>query len=328
MPSTGIGVYLGSASVSEGDEISSTYLGRHLTFLASDITGQADALVTKGKPVVVGEHIVGIALDTEVVGGDLIPVDTEGIWGVEVVATDEDGNVAVVAGDELFIHLTTGVVSKNYNKSTHTHFGYALGGIAAGSTFVIAVKLHWDPDDECELVGQSGAESVNTRAGHRFREYHYEAQGGGYIHGDHLELTISTVSCPSAQALVRKLKWTADDNWITGYAAVGEFEIEVVGGAGTMDTICAIHLTSNIGVLSATGHNNYVNSWIYCQEYSADNEMINDMFSIVDTDADYPFTTDGNALFTTLAGDVAATHALRFIVNGTQYWMLCRNAIT
>lgn len=328
MPSTGIGVYPGSASAVENDEVSSTYEGRHLTFLANDITGHEHTLVTKGHPVVIGEHIVGVAFMTEVLGTDFIPIDTEGIWNLMVYATNEDGDNAVVAGDELFIHKTTALISKNANKATHTRFGYALGSVGAGSNYVIAVKLHWNPADEYELVGQSDALVVNADASHRFREYHYEAQGGSYPHGDHLELTITTASCNSAQALVRKLLWTADDNWITGYAAVGEFELVVTGGAGAMDTICVLHLTSDIGVLTGTGHANYMNSWIYIQEYSADNEQIAWLFNIIDTDGDYPFATDAGCLFTTLAGDVAATHALRISVNAVNYWILCRNAIT
>ena len=120
-PSTGIGVYEGSAVLVENEEISSTYEGRHLTFLASDITGHEHAVVTKGHPVVVGEHIVGVAFKTEVNAADLIPIDTEGIWSLKVAATDQDGNNAVVAGDELFVGKTTGLLSKNNNKVTHAH---------------------------------------------------------------------------------------------------------------------------------------------------------------------------------------------------------------
>ena len=327
MPSTGIGVYPGSATAVENDEVSSTYEGRHLTFLASDITGHEHAVATKGHPVVVGEHIVGVSFQTEVAAGDYITIDTEGIWNLSVVATDQDGNNAVVAGDELFIHRTTAIISKNNNKNTHTRFGYALGGIAAGSTYVIAVKVHWCDDDEEELVGQSGTPFVSTDASHRFREYHYEAQGGSYPHGDHLELTITTASCNSAQALVRKLLWTADDNWITGYGAVGEFELEVTGGAGSMDTTCILHLTSNVGTLTGTGHNNFVFAWIWCHDYAtAEGSLCNNLFYITDADADYPAANDATNLFTASSGDLVVTHTIKIIVNGVNYWILCRNA--
>ena len=329
MPSTGIGVYPGSATAVENDEVSSTYEGRHLTFLASDITGHEHAVVTKGHPVVIGEHIVGVAFNTEVNATDLIAIDTEGIWNLKVAATDQDGNNAVVAGDEIFVGKTTGLLSKNNNKFTHTFFGYALGSIAAGSTFTIAVKVHWDPEDIEELVGQVGTPFVSLDASHRFREYHYEARGGGYPHGDHLELNISTKSCNSAQALVRKLRWTADDNWITGYAAVGEFELEVAGGAGAMDTTCVLHLTSNIGPLTGTGHNNYQLSWVRVQDYAGvQGDQVNNLLEINDTLAAYPYAASTDDLFITLAGDVEATHAMKFTVNAVEYWFLCRNAIT
>lgn len=328
-PSTGIGVYPGSATAVENDEVSSTYEGRHLTFLASDITGHEHAVVTKGHPVCIGEHIVGVAFQTEVNAADLITIDTEGIWNLKVAATDQDGNNAVVAGDELFIGKTTGLLSKNNNKLTQAHFGYALGSIAAGSTFTIAVKVHWNPEDIEELVGQDAVPFTSLDASHRFREYHYEAQGGGYPKGDYLKLTITTAACNSAQALRRVLAWTADDNWVTGYAAVGEFDLEVAAGAGAMDTTCVIFLTSNIGPLTGTGHNNYELSWIRIHDYAGvQGDQVNNLFEINDTLAGYPYAASTDDLFITLAGDVAPTHALKFTVNAVEYWILCRNAIT
>ncbi len=325
MPSTGIGVYKGSADLSENDEVSSTYEGRHLTFLESDITGHEHTWVTKGHPVVVGEHIVGVAFLTGTAATDKIAIDTEGIWALSVVATDEDGPNAVVAGDELFIHKTTAIISKNANKVSHTRFGYALGSITTG-TLVIAVKVHWNPGDEYELVGQAGALSVGTDASHRFREYHYEAQGGSYPHGDHLELTVTTLSCNSAQALVRKLLWTADDNWVTGYAAVGEFELIVAGGNATMDTCCILHLTSQIGPLTGTGHNNYILTWLWCHDYAAGvGDQVNNLFSITDDLGTYPAANDATTLVTASSGDLAVTHTIKILINAVNYWILLRN---
>ena len=322
---SGIGVYSAYAedSAREGDEVSSTYEGRHLTFLASDITGQDTTLVTKGRPVVVGEHIVGVAFETEVAAADLIPIDTEGVFLLEVVATDEDGNNAVVAGDELFIHKTNAVISKNANKVTHTRFGYALGNIDAASTAVIAVKVHWNPADEYELVGQQGAASVGADASHRFREYHFQATGGGYPHGFHIELNVGTVACASAQALVAKIRWTNDDNWVTGYCAAGEFEVEVGGGAGLIDNMYCIHLTSHIGVLTMTTTSNVETAWIAIDEYAIEGgSQLRNLLRIVDTDSDYPYTTDSATLFST-SGDMATSHVLRIMVNNVAYWILC-----
>lgn len=322
------GVYVAGTA---GDEVSSTYEGRHLTFSESQIThpdhsgDEAADLVDKGDPVLVGNDIVGVALKSGVsVNTELIAIDTEGIFQLSVVATDEDGAVAVAVGDVIYIAKSGCLLSKNANKNTHQRFGYALYPIASG-TDVIPVKVHWNPDDALEVVGQSGAGNlfVSEVASPRFREYHYEAQGGTYPHGDHLELTVTTTSCLSAQALVRKLLWTNDENRITGYAAVGEFELVVTGGAGEMDTVCVLHLTSSIGTLSATHVGNFAASWIYIQEYATvKGEQLNNLFSIVDADAgDYPYTSDSAALFST-SGSMTCNHSLRILVNGVPYWIM------
>lgn len=332
MPGTGMGQY--PANRVDGTQVSSTYEGRHLTFLESEITAPA-GLTQKGDPILVGEDIVGVAFNTAVLVTDLIAVDTEGIWNLEVVAEDDQGGMAVAPGDELFINKTTGALSKITNKLTHQRFGYALGTIGQGVTAVIAVKVHWNPDDELEHVGEPGAgpRSIQTIASPRFREYYYEAQGGGYPKGDHLELTISTVRCSSAQALRRVLQWENDDTvggLIGGYGTVGEFDLIVTvgaGGAGTMNATGVIFLTSH---MELTGVNiaNFQASWVRIQEYGQlVGDQINNIFEINDTDGDYPYGAGVLQLFAALAGDVGATHRMRFVVNGTPYYFLCRNAV-
>lgn len=327
MPSTGIGVYLGSASLVENDEISSTYEGRHLTFLEGDITGHEHTWVTKGHPVVVGEFIVGVAFKTGTAATDLIAIDTEGIWALSVVASDEEGDNAVVAGDELFIHRTTAIISKNQNKATHTHFGYALGNIDGGSTFVIAVKVHWDPADEDELVGTRAAPSISADASHSFRKYCYEAQGGTEQVGTWTEVTLTTVASFWAAAGFMRLAWTADANWVTGYSAVLELELAIATGAGSMDTCTILQLNSMIGALTGTGHTNFRLSWFRLHDYAAtDNEQINILFEIIDQAGLYPAANDATNLFVASSGDVAVTHTLMIMVNGVKYWILCANS--
>lgn len=148
---SGIGVYSAYAEddAHEGDEVSSTYEGRHLTFLGSELIGP-HALIEKGDPVVVKSgngDIVGVAFKTQVLAGDKIAIDTEGIWMLEVVAKDDYGNDEVEAGDPLFINTTdlSCVISKIQDPESNTLFGYALGNIDAGETAVIAVKVHWGP---------------------------------------------------------------------------------------------------------------------------------------------------------------------------------------
>jgi len=144
------GVYPVADALAAGDEISSTYEGRHVTFAASELT-HAGSVVTKGLPVVCG-RIVGVAFKTEVLGTDLIAVDTEGIWVIDVYARDDAGNSAVAGGDELFINKTTCVVSKISSIATQLPFGYALGIITGGNTDTIAVKVHFDPTVDAALA--------------------------------------------------------------------------------------------------------------------------------------------------------------------------------
>ena len=164
MPTQAYGVY--AAEGTAGDQISSTYEGRHLTMQASELT-HAGAVVTKGLPVVfgtvAGNHGVGIALNTEVAGTDLIAIDTEGSWNVSVVATDDAGNSLVTGGDPLYINTTTCIVGKIRNLVTQIPFGYALGQVAAAATAVIAVKVHWDPrQPQDEFAILTGAATDNA----------------------------------------------------------------------------------------------------------------------------------------------------------------------
>jgi len=154
-------------------EVSSTYEGRHITVLASACK-HAGGLVTKNLPVVIGERIVGIAFNTEVAGTDLITVDTEGIWIVDVWGRDDAGNIAVAGGDSLFIDITDGscIVSKIRNVALNIPFGYALGIITTpGNTERIAVKVHHDPTVDSQRIqyntvvsGAYGKQSVGILA--------------------------------------------------------------------------------------------------------------------------------------------------------------------
>lgn len=144
------GVYVAGIA---GDEVSSTYEGRHLTFSESQLIHptHADGFVDKGDPILVGENIVGVAFKDAAAATDLIAIDTEGIWQLSVLAEDEGGASAVVVGDELFINKTTAIISKIRTASTQARFGLALYPIAAG-TDVIPIKLHEHPESDVEDV--------------------------------------------------------------------------------------------------------------------------------------------------------------------------------
>lgn len=158
------GVYPIADAKDAGDEISSTYEGRHITCLESEITHptHTDGFVDKGDPVVIGNQIVGIALKSAAAASDLIAVDTEGIWVVDVLAQNDAGDIAVAGGDLLYINVTTCVVSKISLAAGQIPFGYALGIIAASNTDTIAVKVHFDP---VEAAGLEAAQVLFTEEG-------------------------------------------------------------------------------------------------------------------------------------------------------------------
>ncbi len=173
-----VGVYPVADAKAAGDEVSSTYEGRHVTLLESDLIHpvHAGGIVNKGDPVVFGagatgqEVGVGVAFDgdDDTVAGDLIAIDTEGIWILDVVAVNDAGNQAVAAGEQLYISRTTAVISKIRNVALNVPFGYALGIVASGVTNTIAVKVHFDaPDiggpDRMYKTVTSGSYGLNLR---------------------------------------------------------------------------------------------------------------------------------------------------------------------
>ena len=101
-------------------------------------------------------------------------MDSEGIFNFSVIGTDHNGNSAVVIGDRLYIHKTTGVITKSIDANTHRHFGIAWGAVASGATTVIGVKIHHDPLPLEVKVGASGAEYVHDLANLNFQEYRYD----------------------------------------------------------------------------------------------------------------------------------------------------------
>jgi hypothetical protein len=124
---------------SAGEEGSATWEGRYLTFAESDLIHPAhtDGFVDKGDPVNVG-GIVGIALGSATASTDAIAVETEGIWYLNVVASDDAGTSAVNIGDDIYI--STGVLSK---KASGTFFGKALGALSGSATAaLVAVWVH------------------------------------------------------------------------------------------------------------------------------------------------------------------------------------------
>ena len=139
---------------SAGDEISSTYEGRHITVEESYLSHSyhTDGLVDKGDPVIIGENIVGVALNSAAAATDLIAIDTEGVWALNVVGSVSDGTSdgiakALVPGDVVYIEQTPGTgtnLSGESDPNRFKQFGYLLGDVAAHVTTatLVAVKVH------------------------------------------------------------------------------------------------------------------------------------------------------------------------------------------
>ncbi|MCJ7829156.1 MAG: DUF2190 family protein [Dehalococcoidia bacterium] len=118
-----------------GEEVSSTYEGRHVYIQEKVLVHAGAGFVQKGQPVGFWEG-VGIALKTATSESENVPIDTEGIWRVSVVAEWD-----IVIGQSLYIS-SLGVVTDN-PANAMAIFGYSLQTIAEGNTAIIAVKVHW-----------------------------------------------------------------------------------------------------------------------------------------------------------------------------------------
>ena len=119
-----------------------------------------------------------MAFESGAAVGDLIALDTEGIFNLTVYAEDDSGNSAIEIGDPLYIRAggligaATGdgtgdaEISKIRNLVTQVAFGYALGSMVAGGSGVIAVKVHWDPEEQQDEFGifQDGHGADNLKS--------------------------------------------------------------------------------------------------------------------------------------------------------------------
>jgi len=153
-----------------GEEVSSGGEGRVLTFAESVLVhpSHTDGFVDGGDPVVVGET-VGVSIKGASAVTDLMAIDTEGIWWENVVAENDLGNVAMVAGEHVYINRTTAVLSAITSPATQIFFGTILTAIASGTTKLVAVKVHQDPNEpqidvSYLYVTKSGNDTYGTGA--------------------------------------------------------------------------------------------------------------------------------------------------------------------
>ncbi|MFA5415475.1 MAG: hypothetical protein WC295_08275 [Methanoregula sp.] len=140
-----------------GEEGSSTYEGRHLSIVESELVHpyRSTGFVNKGDPVIHGANIVGVAFDTAEAATDKIAIDTEGIWYLYVLGSVSDGTTDGIAkalsyGDPIYIKRTPGtdtyILSGQQDPAAWQPFGFVLGAVSAHLTTptLVAVKVHND----------------------------------------------------------------------------------------------------------------------------------------------------------------------------------------
>ncbi|OGO03994.1 MAG: hypothetical protein A2Y91_03445 [Chloroflexi bacterium RBG_13_54_8] len=125
-----------------GEQISSHGEGRTVNIQEGYLQhpAHADGLVDKGDPVAFFDGC-GVAMKSALAATDIIPVDTEGIWKLNVENTGLNTFGTITVGQVLFIDAA-GRVYDDWQTS-YTIFGYALEAIDTVRTDLIAVKVHW-----------------------------------------------------------------------------------------------------------------------------------------------------------------------------------------
>jgi len=238
------GAYPIADALDPGDEISSTYEGRHITLLESDLVHptHTDGFVNKGDPIVSATGrpaIVGVAFISGAAQTDRIPIDTEGIWNLDVVATADGGDVAVAGGDCIYINTTTGVLSKITNQATQVPFGFALGIIDSGSTEAIAVKVHFDQSlDNAKRTYMTVADGAYV-----YGKHHTAIFAGGQSTGlEYFDQQVTGVQDGELYGWSSWLELAAGFSITGGQTVAGEFGIYDAGGTLTNGRVVMLQL--------------------------------------------------------------------------------------
>jgi hypothetical protein len=118
-------------------------------------------LPESGDPVLCGS-IVGVVNNDALTAADLVVISTRGVYGLAVQGKTTSGaNLAVAAGDKVFIDPATAVLTAD---STKVPFGEALGAVNAGATTVIPVKLYPSTSPQNQS-GSAGNIEVDANSG-------------------------------------------------------------------------------------------------------------------------------------------------------------------
>lgn len=182
---------------SAGEECSSGGGGRGLEFEESVLYHpyHSDEMVDGKDPVCVGD-VVGVSLIGAAADTDMISVDTEGIFWLNVlgsVSDDSDDGVAeeLPAETQIYIKRAGGTVGAPYVLSGQSDpvawqpFGHTLGVVAAHLTTptLVAVKVHREPTiGETIQIGLSSAMWESDKDGHSFISLRADASSAT---GDH-----------------------------------------------------------------------------------------------------------------------------------------------
>jgi len=147
-----------------GNEASSTYEGRHVTYYESVLTHpyHSDGLVNKGDPCIVGD-LVGVAFISAAATDDLVALDTEGIWYLNVLGSVSDGTddglaQALTDGQRVYIKKVPGsdtyILSGQSDPETWAPFGICMGAVTAHLTVptLVAVKVHQERNDWLHIL--------------------------------------------------------------------------------------------------------------------------------------------------------------------------------
>lgn len=235
------GVYPTADVCALGDEISSTYEGRHVTLYADNLThGSGVSYVTKGRPVMWGEHAVGMPFVTQAAGENLLTaVDTEGIWCIDVVATNDAGNNAVIPGDQLYMNTTTGVVSQISDGATQICLGYALGNVTSGATERIAVKVHFDPS----LDNAKRTYYTVTDGAYTYGKHHTAVFAGGQSTGlEYFDQQVDGVQDGELYGLSSWMELAAGFTVTGGQTVVGELGLYDAGATLTNQRVVMLQM--------------------------------------------------------------------------------------
>ena len=144
---------------SAGTEVSSGGEGRVLTFEESVLTHpyHSDGFVDGKDPVFVGDQ-VGVALKGAAAATDMIAIDTEGIFWLNVLGIVSDGTAdglaqALVPGQRVYIQIVPGtdtyILTGESDPEHFQPFGITMSTVTSSLTVptLVAVKVHQERND-------------------------------------------------------------------------------------------------------------------------------------------------------------------------------------